>query len=195
MTSPDEVAWAIIDLYEREGMARYDEAITQIEHAVQAAEWAEASGADDDLVVAALLHDIGHLLTGDHRSERAFRDRDLHHEDVAARFLSRWFEPEITEPIRMHVAAKRYLCAVEAGYHESLSPASVRSLELQGGPMDEEEASEFARLDGALAAADLRRWDDLAKDPDRPPVPISSYADMLVGLVRVSGEGTRTVGV
>ena len=191
MTSPDAVACAIIELYEREGSARYDEAITQLEHAVQAAECAQDSGAGEQLVAAALLHDVGHLLTGDHRGEREFRDRDLHHEDVAARFLSRWFGPEITGPIRMHVAAKRYLCAIEDGYHESLSPASIRSLELQGGPMSHDEATDFARLPGADAAADLRRWDDLAKNPDRTPVPISVYAEMLVRLVRVPGGDDR----
>jgi gamma-butyrobetaine dioxygenase len=181
MASPDELACRIIELYEREGTARYDETVTQVEHAVQAAEWAQASGAGDELVAAALLHDIGHLFRG----EREFRDRDLHHEDVAARFLSRWFGPEVTEPIRLHVAAKRYLCSGEAGYHDSLSPASVRSLELQGGPMTDDEVTEFARLEGAGAAADLRRWDDLAKDPDRPPVAIATYTGLLARLVQV----------
>ena len=185
LTSPDDVAHRIIELYEREGMASYDEAVTQVEHAVQAAGWALAVGATDELVAAALLHDIGHLLTGDHRDEHEFRERDLHHEDVAARFLSRWFGPQVTEPIRLHVAAKRYLCAVEAGYHDSLSPASVRSLELQGGVMSDDEATEFARLDGAAAASDLRRWDDLAKDADRSPVPISAYTGLLFRLVQV----------
>ena len=184
MTSPDEVACGIVALYEREGSARYDEAVTQTEHAVQAAEWAQASGAGDELVAAALLHDVGHLLSGEHSGE--FRQRDLHHEDIAARFLSRWFAPEVTEVIRLHVAAKRYLCAIEPGYHESLSPASVHSLELQGGAMSRDEASAFARLDVAAAATDLRRWDDLAKDPERPPVPISAFVDMLVRLLRVT---------
>jgi phosphonate degradation associated HDIG domain protein len=186
MTSPDGVVGGILALYEREGMARYDESVTQVEHAVQAAEWAQASGAGDELVAAALLHDIGHLLSGDHSGAREFRDRDLHHESVAARFLSRWFGPQITEPIRLHVAAKRYLCAVEAGYHDSLSPASVRSLELQGGPMSQAGAAEFAGLDGARAAAVLRRWDDLAKNPARPRVPISTYFELLVRLVQVT---------
>jgi phosphonate degradation associated HDIG domain protein len=185
LTSPTEVAERIIEVFEREGMARYDEAVTQVEHAVQAAQWAEVAGAGDALVAAALLHDLGHLLSGDHRDPDEFRERDLHHEDIAARFLARWFGPEVTEPIRLHVAAKRYLCAVEPGYHDGLSPASVRSLELQGGPMDADQAVAFAGLDHAMDATDLRRWDDLAKDPDRPPVPMSSYTELLARLASI----------
>ncbi len=184
LTSPTEVAERVIEVYERDGMARYDEAVTQVEHAVQSAEWARRSGADDALVAAALLHDLGHLLSGDHR-DGDFRERDLHHEEVAARFLSRWFGPEVTEPIRLHVAAKRYLCAVEPGYLDGLSPASVRSLELQGGPMSVADATAFAELDGATAATELRRWDDLAKDPDRHPVPLSTFADLLTRLASI----------
>jgi gamma-butyrobetaine dioxygenase len=184
VSAPD-VARRIVELYERDGTDRYDEAVTQIEHAVQAARWAEEAGADDALIAAALLHDIGHLLSGDHRDEHHFRERDLRHEDVAARFLSRWFGPEVTEPIRLHVAAKRYLCAVEPGYHDGLSPASVRSLELQGGAMNAEEAAAFARLDGASAATELRRWDDLAKDPELPSRDIATFTDLLTRVARV----------
>lgn len=185
LTAPAEVAQRLVDLYEREGAAKYDEAVSQTQHAVQAAELAELDGAPGALVAAALLHDIGHLLSGDHQDRHDFRDRDLHHEDVAARFLARWFGADVTEPIRLHVAAKRYLCAVESGYSAGLSPASIRSLELQGGPMTPDESVEFAKFGGAAAATSLRRWDDLAKDPTRSAASIAAYTDLLAGLVHI----------
>jgi phosphonate degradation associated HDIG domain protein len=178
LDDPSAVAERLVAVYEVLGEGRYDEAVTQATHAAQCAALARAAGADDSLVVAALLHDLGHLLGGDGRA--AERTRDLRHEEVAARFLSRWFGTSVTEPIRHHVAAKRYLCAVEPDYHDTLSPASVRSLELQGGVMTADEADAFARLPGAEAAAALRRWDDLAKDPTLVVPPVRSYLDALV---------------
>lgn len=180
LATPSEVADALCDLYTARGDDRYDEAVTQTAHAVQAAEFARADGAPPALVAAALLHDVGHLLEGE-----IDRDRDLHHEDVAARFLANWFGPDVTEPIRLHVAAKRYLCAVEPKYVATLSAASVDSLRLQGGSMSADEAREFAARPAADDAIRLRRWDDLAKDPDRDDGDVGRFRSMLRDLVRI----------
>ena len=100
---------------------------------------------------------------------------DRRHENVAADYLAAWFPPDVTEPIRLHVAAKRYLCAVDGGYFDTLSPASVRSLELQGGVFDGAAAMAFSAQPYAADAASLRRWDDLAKDPDVAPPGLEHY--------------------
>lgn len=109
--------------------------MTELDHALQAATLADAEGAPAELVaVVALLHDVGHLVVGDLVPLDRPLDGDAHHEAVGARHLRRWFGPAVTDPVALHVAAKRYLCAVDAGYHAGLSPSSVRSLEAQGGP-------------------------------------------------------------
>ena len=129
----------IMDLFARRGAAAYHgEAVSQTEHALQAAELAEREGAADHLVVAALLHDVGHLLDGQDE-DLADRGLDGRHEEAGCAWLAAHFGPEVTEPIRLHVAAKRYLCAVDPAYLAGLSPASRRSLSLQGGPMNAEE--------------------------------------------------------
>lgn len=178
--TPDVLADNLIGLYHARGQNRYDEAVTQDEHACQAADLARADGASDELVVAALLHDLGHLLLNEHEERQRSGDRDFHHEDVAARFLQSWYPPAVVEPVVQHVAAKRYLCAVEPAYFDTLSPASVQSLKMQGGPMSPDEAAEFAASPHADACVALRRWDDLAKDPDRAVPPIESYRELLM---------------
>ncbi len=164
MTEPGEVAKAIGDLYRLRGNDMYDEVVTEIEHALQCASLAMSASADDSTVVAALLHDVGHLLIPDEWGS----DTDRRHETVASRFLRRWFGPSVLQPIELHVAAKRYLCAVEPDYFDTLSPASVHSLELQGGPMNADEATDFEALEFHAVAVELRRWDDLAKTPNAP---------------------------
>jgi [1-hydroxy-2-(trimethylamino)ethyl]phosphonate dioxygenase len=145
------------------GQAAYlGESVSQAEHAVQAAWAAEQAGAESALVVAALLHDIGHLLH--HHGEQCARvGHDDRHEERGQVWLQRWFGPEVTEPVRLHVAAKRYLSAVEPAYREGLSEASVRSLQLQGGPFTPAEVSAFLAEPHARAAVALRRWDEAAK--------------------------------
>ena len=125
------------------------------EHMLQAGALAEAAGARGALVAAALLHDIGHLLGED-------EDR---HGEAGANWLSQWFGDAVTEPVRLHVAAKRYLCAVEPGYFGLLSAESVRTLSLQGGPMTAAEVAAFEALPFSRDAVAVRRWDDQAKDP------------------------------
>jgi len=176
---------SICRLYDERGASNYDEAVTQTAHALQSADLAIAAGAPAALVAAALLHDIGHLLLGEWDEQADFLERDLRHEEVAARFLANWFGPEVVEPIRMHVAAKRYLCAVEPAYAAGLSPASERSLAVQGGAMNADELADFARREHVAGAIALRRWDDEAKRPDLPVGAIRDHAGLLAGLAEV----------
>jgi gamma-butyrobetaine dioxygenase len=141
------------------GRAYFGEAVSVASHMLQAGALAELAGAPDALVAAALLHDVGHILGPESL------DTDAHHEDRGAAYLARWFGPEVCEPVRLHVAAKRYLCLVEADYFSRLSDASLHSLELQGGPMSAEQARAFEGLAHANAAVAVRRWDDAAKEP------------------------------
>ena len=157
----------------------YDEAITELEHGLQCGALAQRDGADEALVAAALLHDVGHLLVGDLFPIDADLGKDWKHEDVGARYLARWFGPEVTEPVRLHVAAKRYLVAVDATYAAGLSPSSVRSLAVQGGPMSPEERAAFQRNAGWERAVALRRWDDEGKDPSLVVPPMQAWVPML----------------
>ena len=142
---------------------RYDESVDQLEHALQCAALAQAAGAADDLVAAALLHDVGHLLTADKWAPDGRPDLDLAHEAVGARYLRQWFGPSVTAPVALHVAAKRYLCGAEPAYARRLSAGSVHSLRLQGGPMGHDERRRFEQLPGWESAVQVRRWDDEAK--------------------------------
>lgn len=161
----------------------YDEEITELEHGLQCAACARRDGADDATIAAALLHDVGHLLIGDHFPIEQKLGKDWKHEDVGARYLSRWFGPEVTEPVRLHVAAKRYLVTVDDEYAATLTPSSARSLEVQGGPMSEEERRAFEELPEYEAAVAVRRWDDEGKDPNTRAVPFAEYHDLLRSLV------------
>lgn len=174
----EQVVDVIVGLYDEAGQRSYDESVSQTTHAVQAAEHAERSGAHDTLIVAALLHDIGHLLEPDDSEMR--QARDLHHEHLGSRFLANWFPRDVTEPIRHHVTAKRYLCAVDDGYYNTLSPASKRSLDLQGGIFTSDDVARCENIDHFPDAVLLRRWDDLAKNPHQPYRSIDRYRDLLL---------------
>ena len=161
--TPPELLQRIEKLFQEQGSAEYHgEAVTQLEHALQAATLAERDGRSASWIVAALLHDIGHLLQayGESCADRGIDDQ---HELLGVRFLARAFAPDITEPIRLHVAAKRYLCQSRPKYASQLSPASLRSLELQGGPMTEAEAQAFESNPYFEAALAIREYDDQAK--------------------------------
>jgi phosphonate degradation associated HDIG domain protein len=155
----------IFTLFQNKGNGLYfGEAVTETEHALQCAHLAERSGAAPALIAAALLHDIGHLLHNQ-PEDVAERGIDARHEEGGAVWLQRYFGSEIVDPVRLHVAAKRYLCAVEPEYQSALSEASRRSLRLQGGPMSANEVSCFERLTWFRSAVAVRRWDDEAKVP------------------------------
>jgi phosphonate degradation associated HDIG domain protein len=164
----------IFALFDARGAESYGEAITQLEHALQSGQCAEAEAAGDALVTAAVLHDVGHLL---HRDTQASYDRgaDDRHEALAAKHLARFFGPEVVEPVRLHVAAKRYLCFADPAYHAGLSPTSQMSLRLQGGPMDAEEAAAFRTDPHFDAAIRLRRWDEAAKVPGAVTPDLAHY--------------------
>jgi phosphonate degradation associated HDIG domain protein len=162
----------------------FGEDVSQLEHALQTAALAERSGAADAMVVAALLHDIGHLLHG--RPENvADYGADARHEEVAHAWLATRFGPAVTEPIRLHVPAKRYLCSTEPDYLAGLSSASRISLALQGGPMTPEQAAGFAATPWAEEATVLRRWDDAAKIPGLQVPKLEHYRSRIERLLGV----------
>jgi phosphonate degradation associated HDIG domain protein len=162
------------------------EPVSMTEHMLQSAYAAEQEGAPPRLVAAALLHDYGHFIH-DLPEDSAEHGVDTEHEEVAHTFLSEHFGPEIAEPIRMHVAAKRYLCAVEPSYLGELSPASVLSLELQGGPYSAEEVAEFEASPFAEDAVRLRRWDDVGKVAGLETPDLEHYRPVLEAALRPAG--------
>jgi [1-hydroxy-2-(trimethylamino)ethyl]phosphonate dioxygenase len=173
----------ILELFEARGAAAYlGEPVSQTEHALQSAYLAVQKGASDALVTAALLHDIGHLLGSE--DDPAERGIDAVHEDRGCSWLTTHFGPEVTEPVRLHVMAKRYLCAVDAAYRGLLSPASIRSLELQGGALTTREAEDFEHDPHAVGGIRLRRWDDRAKIPQLDVPGLDHYTATLRRLKR-----------
>jgi phosphonate degradation associated HDIG domain protein len=162
-------------LLETKGVHQYGlDHISQLEHALQAAWLAERAGSPASLIAAALLHDVGHMVhdLGDDPASAGVDDR---HEELGYRWLQDWFGPEVTEPVRMHVAAKRFLCATEPDYVALLSPDSVRSLELQGGPMSAQEVAAFRATPHSAAAVQLRRFDEGAKEIGLATPPVSHF--------------------
>jgi gamma-butyrobetaine dioxygenase len=150
---------------------------------LQAAALAEQDGAPPTLIAAALLHDVGHF-TGTVTGRDLMQGTDNRHSEQGANWLAQWFGPEVTEPVRLHVDAKRYLCAVEPGYLGRLSPASVYTLGVQGGPMRGDELARFEANPFADAACHVRRWDDQAKDPAAVAPPFAHFEPVLERLLR-----------
>ncbi|WP_193369131.1 phosphonate degradation HD-domain oxygenase [Pelagibius marinus] len=166
-------------LLEELGGDRYGgEEVTQLAHALQCATFAQREGASDSLVAAALLHDIGHLVNPKDE-DATLRGIDAAHEKVGANYLARWFGPAVTAPVAQHVAAKRYLCQAEDGYFDRLSEESVRSLAVQGGPFDAAQAADFLARPYAQDAVALRRWDELAKDPEMATPTLEAFRPVL----------------
>lgn len=159
---------AIRQLFDTQGGRQYSgEPVTQLQHALQTARFAEEAGADDELITACLLHDLGHLLNdqGETPTERGIDDA---HQYFALPFLRGLFADRVLAAIKLHVDAKRYLCATRDGYHAALSADSRRSLVLQGGVYDAVQCRAFLAQPFAADAVQLRLWDDLAKQPDQP---------------------------
>ncbi len=173
----EDILERITHWFDRHGAGSYDggrrESVSALAHALQCAQLAERAHADAPLVVAALLHDVGHFVALDDLGDRD--DMDDAHELRAVAVLVRDFAPAVIEPIRLHVAAKRYLTAVEPRYLAGLSPASMRSLAQQGGPMSRDEVGRFEARPHAQDAVRLRRWDDQAKVPGLPTPALAHY--------------------
>lgn len=169
----------LLNLMEKGADAAYSgERVSQLEHALQCALFARESQAAPALVAAALLHDVGHMLLGGEREAMA-AGIDQEHEKSGADHLAQLFGPEVSEPVRLHVAAKRYLCATDPDYFARLSPVSVRSLELQGGAMGPEEAARFAAQPYAQDAVRLRQWDEQGKIVGLPTPDLADFRPLL----------------
>lgn len=183
MTTPGSTdtsaADEVVALFRERGGSNYGkEAVTQCEHALQAAFFAERELAPASLIAAALLHDIGHLLHDlpENSPDRGIDDR---HEHLATPWLMSRFGLAVAEPVTMHVDAKRYLCAVDPDYESQLSPPSIQSLKLQGGPMSAAEIRAFEDRRYFREAVRLRRWDDAAKIVGLQTPPIEHFARYL----------------
>ena len=174
----------IAALFHDKGSHAYlGEQVSIAEHMLQTAQAAERARASSALVTAALLHDLGHLVHA-LALDSADHGIDTVHEDAGAEWLSRAFGPEVTEPIRLHVAAKRYLCAKYPTYLDVLSPASVHSLTLQGGPFSADEAAAFAALPHAAEAVQVRQWDDVSKVAGQETPSFDDYRPLLESCLR-----------
>ena len=182
--TPDEIIDQVFRIYRERGHRHYGEDVTETQHALQCATFARDNGEDPSLVAACLLHDFGHL-AHDLGEDIADRGVDARHEDLGADVLKKWFSTEIVEPVRMHVAAKRYLCARQTGYFEGLSEASRLSLELQGGPMTEAEMKAFETSPHHAAAVRLRLYDDMGKVAEMETPDFESFRPFLKPFVQV----------
>ncbi len=175
MTVADEV----IGIFSGKGKSSYfGEPVSQLEHALQAAHFARQDQAPDHLIVAALLHDIGHLVE-EVPEDIADLFIDARHEEIGESWLARRFGRDVCEPVHLHVAAKRYLCATDPAYFSRLSAASVQSLHLQSGPMRAEEVAAFEGNSYFREAVRLRLWDDEAKVPGLITAELPSYRHLI----------------
>jgi phosphonate degradation associated HDIG domain protein len=179
-----ELVDEIMRLMTERGVESYfGEPVSQLEHALQTAWLASQANSTPALIAAALLHDLGHL-RHDLGEGIGADGIDTRHEQLGYDWLLARFGPAVAEPVRDHVAAKRYLCRVDPEYYAQLSPASIQSLGLQGGPFSEDEASAFECLPRYREALQLRRWDDAAKVPGLPVPPLEEYRPLLLVLSR-----------
>lgn len=181
--SKDTIVPFLADIIERRGAESYiGEAITISEHMLQAAQLAEQADAGDELIAAALLHDIGHY-TNEFAEDAAEKGIDTVHEEAGAIVLDAYFPDIVVDCVRHHVAAKRYLCATDPAYFERLSPASVHSLNLQGGLMNDDEVQRFRAHPHLDAIIQVRIWDDEAKEQDFQTPAFSHYMPILQRVV------------
>lgn len=176
----------IFELMHSRGCGQYGlSAVNQLEHALQSAALAQQRQFGDAFVIAALLHDVGHLLAGED-IDLAGQGIDDEHEEASARILEKLYGPVVVEPVRLHVAAKRYLCGSDPSYYDKLSEDSRQSLALQGGPMTADEIAAFDRLEHRAAALALRMIDDEAKVPGLPTPGLETYREMAKRLEQIA---------
>jgi predicted HD phosphohydrolase len=188
-TTAENIVEVIGDILTRRGSDSYlGEAVTMQQHMLQAAAQAEREGAPDELVAGALLHDIGHYV-GEFGEDYIEQGTDNFHEDAGAALLAPFFPPVVVACVRLHVAAKRYLCATDPTYFGKLTPASVTTLKLQGGPMKPDEVAAFEREPFFREAVRARIWDEGAKDPEAVTPPFAHYAPLLQRVVARHAAG------
>lgn len=193
MNVPDEITQSILQMFRQRGHSQYGgEAVSQLEHALQTAALAADRGADHPLIAAALLHDVGHLLH-DLPEDAPDHGVDDRHEVSGGRWLAQHFSAHVVEPVRLHVPAKRYLCAVDAAYYRQLSEPSQQSLQLQGGAMDSAEVAAFEQNPHFENAVQLRRWDDLAKIPDAATPSLEHFGESLTRALQEGATGEANV--
>lgn len=179
----DTIVGFLADIFERRGGEEYlGEPVTMAEHMLQGAWLAEQAGEGEEIVTAALLHDIGHF-TSEFGMFSMADTEDRYHEEAGASVLAGFFPSVVTDCVRHHVAAKRYLCAVDADYYSKLSEASVHSLNLQGGPMNPGEIEEFERNPNLGDIVKVRHFDDAGKLPDMEVPGFAHYAPMVQRVV------------
>ncbi|MGI9385819.1 MAG: HD domain-containing protein, partial [Methyloligellaceae bacterium] len=185
----DNIAAVITTIFEKRSKDEYaGEAVTVAEHMLQGAHLATTAGESEEIVAAALLHDIGHF-TGSLGMYDPGDKEDRHHDEAGAAFLEPFFPPVVVECVRLHVAAKRYLCATDPAYFGKLSEASVHTLELQGGPMSADEVAAFEQNPWHKEAVKVRLWDEEGKDPDMVVPGIRTYEALLQ---RVADQAATT---
>ena len=176
----EEFADLLFNFIREEGKTNYDESVTQLQHSLQTASLARTEDGRSHIVIASLLHDIGHLLIDENDSKNNFLKKDLHHEIIASNFLKDFFSEEITETIRLHVVAKRYLCSIDNSYYESLSKASKNSFEVQGGALKKDEINELENNKYFKDSVRLRKWDDRGKVSLKEVEELDTYKEMIV---------------
>ena len=188
-TSRPTVITKIVSTFEAKGDESYaNEPVTQLEHALQAANLAKEHHASETLICAALLHDLGHILAVNQLPTTTRENLHDQHEEKGYQFLKAYFGEAVAGPVGLHVAAKRYLCSTDATYQSSLSPTSLKSFYDQGGKMSAKEIDTFEQHPFFGDAIQLRRWDDLAKEARKKVPTLESYLPMLEGcMVRANG--------
>ncbi len=173
----DEFADLLFDFIKEEGKTAYDESVSQLQHALQTASLARTEDGRRHIVIASLLHDIGHLFIEENDAKKI---KDLNHEIIASNFLKDFFSEKITESIRLHVVAKRYLCSIENSYYERLAKSSKKSFVVQGGALEKKEIIELENNIYFKDAIQLRKWDDRAKVSLKEVEELDTYKEMII---------------
>ncbi|MDF1601525.1 HD domain-containing protein [Mesorhizobium sp. YIM 152430] len=181
--TPETIVAFLADIFERRGGEEYlGEPVTMAEHMLQGAYLAERQGEPEIIIVATLLHDIGHF-TSEFGTFSMDDTHDKHHEEAGAAVLERFFPSLVVDCVRHHVAAKRYICATDPAYFGQLSAASIHSLKLQGGPMNADEVRAFERNPNVNEIVRVRHLDDAGKIADMETPGFAHYAPMVQRVV------------
>lgn len=181
--TPQNIVAFLEDIFERRGGEEYlGEPVTMAEHMLQGATIAEQNGLPEIIIVSALLHDVGHF-TSEFGTFRIDDTEDRHHEEAGAEVLEAFFPSLVTDCVRYHVAAKRYLCATKPEYYNRLSEASIHSLNLQGGAMSAEEVAEFEKNPNLKEIIQVRYLDEAGKHADMETPPFAHFAPMVQRIV------------